>query len=246
MSRRPRFQLVCACACLLLSMSVSASVVVDTTRLIYPALEREISLRLSNSGPQPALVQAWIDDGSVDAKPDEVDVPFVVMPPIARINPDKGQSLRIAYTPGAGVPKDRESVFWLNVLDVPPLPSVQASNHMQMAFRTRLKLFFRPADLPGSAVESAEKLRWSLARSAAGAVLQVRNDGAFHVSFSSVEVELKDGRRFKAQSHMLAPKSSADFAFEQPLTPAGAEGRVIYEWINDHGSTVRGETKLQF
>ncbi|RBJ79301.1 molecular chaperone [Pseudomonas sp. MWU12-2534b] len=227
-------------------MSVSASVVVDTTRLIYPALEREISLRLSNSGGQPALVQTWIDDGNVDAKPDDVDVPFVVMPPIARINQGKGQSLRIAYTPRAGIPKDRESVFWLNVLDVPPLPSGQVSNHMQMAFRTRLKLFFRPADLPGSAIDSAQKLRWGLAKSSNGTVLQVRNDGAFHVSFSSVEVKLDDGRSFNVQSHMLAPRSSADFAFEQALTSSTAAGRVIYQWINDYGSTVRAESKLQF
>ncbi|WOE77950.1 fimbria/pilus periplasmic chaperone [Pseudomonas protegens] len=246
MPLRTLSRLVCVCACLLLPMSATASVVVDSTRLIYPAFEREISLRLSNSGSQPALVQAWIDDGNVDAKPDDVDVPFVVTPPIARINQDKGQSLRIAHTPGAEIPKDRESVFWLNVLDVPPLPSEQANNHMQMAFRTRLKLFFRPANLPGSPVESAENLQWSLAKSGSSSVLKVRNDGAFYVSFSSVEIKLKDGRSFEVQSHMLAPKSTTDFALDQALTSSAIDGRVIYQWINDYGTTVRGEKKLHF
>lgn len=228
----------------LFSLSVQASVVIDATRIVYPAKEREVSLRLNNQGQQAALVQTWIDDGRVDAKPDEADAPFVVMPPMVRIDPSKGQSLRIAYAPSNTIPKDRESVFWLNVLDVPPLPGEQIGNHMQLAFRTRLKLFFRPADLPGSATQSAKKLRWSLFGSAKDAVLRVTNDGAFHVSFNSVELKLKNGKTLKVKNHMVAPKSSADFVFEQVPNASEIEGGVIYEWINDFGSNVRAEAKL--
>lgn len=219
--------------------------VVDATRIVYPAKEREVSLRLSNKGQQAALVQTWIDDGRVDAKPDEVDTPFIVMPPMVRIDPDKGQSLRIAFVPSTNLPKDRESVFWLNVLDVPPLASAQVGNHMQLAFRTRLKLFFRPANLPGSAAESAEKLRWNLSRSGKNTVLQVHNDGAFHVSFNSVELKLKNGRVLTVKSHMVAPKSSADFVFEQSPNTSDFDVGVMYEWINDFGANMRVEAKLQ-
>lgn len=219
--------------------------VVDATRIVYPAKEREVSLRLSNKGQQAALVQTWIDDGRVDAKPDEVDTPFIVMPPMVRIDPDKGQSLRIAFVPSTNLPKDRESVFWLNVLDVPPLASAQVGNHMQLAFRTRLKLFFRPANLPGSAAESAEKLRWNLSRSGKNTVLQVHNDGAFHVSFNSVELKLKNGRVLTVKSHMVAPKSSADFVFEQSPNTSDFDVSVMYEWINDFGANMRAEAKLQ-
>ncbi|AXK53088.1 fimbria/pilus periplasmic chaperone [Pseudomonas protegens] len=238
-------RLITCIAILLCSLSVQASVVVDATRIVYPAKEREVSLRLSNQGQQAALVQTWIDDGRVDAKPDEVDTPFMVMPPMVRIDPDKGQSLRIAFVPSTHLPKDRESVFWLNVLDVPPLASAQVGNHMQLAFRTRLKLFFRPADLPGSSTESAEKLRWNLSRSGKDTVLQVHNDGAFHVSFKSVELKLKDGRALTVESHMVAPKSSADFVFEQTPKASEVGGGVMYEWINDFGVNMRVEAKLQ-
>ncbi len=43
--------------------------------------------------------------------------------------------------------KDRESVFWFNVLEVPPKPdAAKATNQslLQLAFRTRIKLFYRP------------------------------------------------------------------------------------------------------
>lgn len=238
-------RLITGVAILLCSLSVQASVVVDATRIVYPAKEREVSLRLSNKGQQAALVQTWIDDGRVDAKPDEVDTPFIVMPPMVRIDPDKGQSLRIAFVPSTNLPKDRESVFWLNVLDVPPLASAQVGNHMQLAFRTRLKLFFRPANLPGSAAESAEKLRWNLSRSGKNTVLQVHNDGAFHVSFNSVELKLKNGRVLTVKSHMVAPKSSADFVFEQSPSTSDFDVGVMYEWINDFGANMRVEAKLQ-
>lgn len=238
-------RLITGIAILLCSLSVQASVVVDATRIVYPAKEREVSLRLSNKGQQAALVQTWIDDGRVDAKPDEVDTPFIVMPPMVRIDPDKGQSLRIAFVPSTNLPKDRESVFWLNVLDVPPLASAQVGNHMQLAFRTRLKLFFRPANLPGSAAESAEKLRWNLSRSGKNTVLQVHNDGAFHVSFNSVELKLKNGRVLTVKSHMVAPKSSADFVFEQSPNTSDFDVSVMYEWINDFGANMRAEARLQ-
>lgn len=244
MSRRFWSFLFFCSAILFQSLGVQANVVVGGTRVVYPAKEREVSVRLTNQGAQPALVQAWIDAGNPDGKPDDADVPFIVMPPMVRIDPGKGQALRLAYTPQPGIPKDRESVFWLNILDVPPLPSVQTTNHMQLAFRSRLKVFFRPLELPGSAIDTAEQLHWRLVKSATGMALQVRNDGAFHVSFNTVLLKLKDGRGFKVHSRMLAPRSTADFALEQAQGLSGAEGRVVYEWINDYGATVLQETRL--
>ncbi|NBF03872.1 fimbria/pilus periplasmic chaperone [Pseudomonas sp. Fl5BN2] len=245
MPRRFSFLLCFCCSLALLPPMAQANVVVSGTRIIYPAQEREVSLGLSNKGGQPALVQVWIDEGNPDSKPDDVDVPFVVMPPMARINQGKGQTLRIAYIPQSGVPQDRESVYWLNLLDVPPLASGPVSNHMQLAFRTRLKLFFRPAQLSGSVMDAAEKLRWSLVKSGAETVLRVRNDSAFHVSFNSVDVKLKSGPSLSAQSRMLAPKSSADFTLGQAPSPPGGQGSVVYEWINDYGTAVRRETSLE-
>ncbi|MGC5701192.1 fimbria/pilus periplasmic chaperone [Pseudomonas sp. NFXW11] len=243
MTRRCSFLLGFCCA--LLPLLTQANVVVGGTRVIYPAQETEVSLGLTNKGEQPALVQVWIDDGSADSRPDDVDVPFVVMPPMVRINQGKGQTLRIAHIPRPGIPGDRESVYWLNILDVPPLPADQVSNHMQLAFRTRLKLFLRPEKLSGNAVEAAQTLRWSLIGSGPGRVLRVRNDSAFHVSFNSVQVKLKSGHVLKVRSHMLAPKSSADFPLEQKSSSAEAQGRVVYEWISDHGSSVRREAALE-
>src|SRR3984957_10005754 len=100
-----------------------AAVVVDGTRVVYPAAKREVTINIHNGGDTPSLVQAWLDAGDAHAKPGESKVPFVLTPPLFRLDPSKSQSLRLVYTHDP-LPEDRESLFWLNVLDIPPRTAV--------------------------------------------------------------------------------------------------------------------------
>ena len=61
-----------------------ASVVIGGTRMVYPADDREITVKLTNEGSRPALVQVWLDQGDETSTPDTADVPFTVSPPIFR------------------------------------------------------------------------------------------------------------------------------------------------------------------
>ena len=237
--------LLCLACATLLPPAAQSNVVIGGTRIIYPAEEREVTLRLTNEGGKPALVQAWIDDGDLDSSPDETDVPFVITPPLARVNPRMGQTLRIAYIPQPSVATDRESVFWMNVLDVPPLPSAQVANHMQLAFRSRIKLFFRPAGLSGSPRQAAERLNWRVVATSKGAALQVRNDSAFHVSLTTVTVQLGNGRDVTVPAQMLSPRSVTDLGLGKLSNAAGAKGAVAFEWINDYGAAERRESPLE-
>lgn len=72
-----------------------ASVVIGTTRVIYQEKDREVTVRLTNDGKHPALVQAWIDSGNPNALPDDTKTPFILTPPLFRIDPNQGQSLRL-------------------------------------------------------------------------------------------------------------------------------------------------------
>lgn len=87
-----------------------AAVSLSGTRVIYPQGKKEISLEIKNHGPQPVLTQNWIDDGNIHASPDILNIPFVITPPIARINPEQGQTLRISVLENM-LPRDKESVF---------------------------------------------------------------------------------------------------------------------------------------
>ncbi|MBP5059146.1 fimbrial biogenesis chaperone [Pseudomonas chlororaphis] len=139
MSYQPikRWRLVSLAAVLCCSQA-TAGVVITGTRLVYPAGEREITVKLDNNGTTPSLVQSWVDSGDVASSPTQSTAPFVLSPPVFRIDPSKGQSMRLMFS-GAALPQEHESVFWLNVLEIPPKGQANAdTNTLQMAFRLRI------------------------------------------------------------------------------------------------------------
>ncbi|WP_163540299.1 fimbrial biogenesis chaperone, partial [Klebsiella pneumoniae] len=74
------------------------------------------------------------------------------------VNEHNGQQLRIKKLPSS-LPADRESVFFLNVLDIPPRPeNLQNQNTVQLAIKSRIKLFYRPAALKGTLDDAVAKL----------------------------------------------------------------------------------------
>lgn len=46
-----------------------AGLIAQGTRVVFPASEREVTLRVSNTSGTPVLAQAWIDDGRQDVPP---------------------------------------------------------------------------------------------------------------------------------------------------------------------------------
>ncbi|MET3553980.1 fimbria/pilus periplasmic chaperone [Burkholderia sp. 567] len=143
-----------------------ASVVIAGTRVIFPSTEREVTIQLTNDSKRPALVQAWLDDGDSRALPENIDVPFTLTPSMFRMEAGNGQTLRLVHT-GEPLPADRESLFWLNVLEVPPKASAtENSNRIQLAFRSRIKLMYRPAGLAGNADDAPMQVDWRVVRGA--------------------------------------------------------------------------------
>ncbi|RUI47801.1 molecular chaperone [Pseudomonas aeruginosa] len=94
----------------------SASLSVIGTRFIYPAGVSALTIRVGNVGTRPALVQAWLDRGDETADPSAVTVPFILSPPLLRMDPQETQALQLRHT-GEPLPDDRESLFWVNLLE---------------------------------------------------------------------------------------------------------------------------------
>ncbi|MDR2324713.1 MAG: fimbria/pilus periplasmic chaperone [Acidovorax sp.] len=222
-----------------------ASVVIGATRVIYPDKESEVTLRLTNPGPLPALVQAWVDSGDPSSAPSNVQVPFIVTPPMARIDPNKAQTLRIVYT-GEPLPTEHESVFWLNVLDIPPKPSAEEAetNKIQLAFRSRIKLFFRPTGLTGKADEAPSKLSWQLIQKDGKQAIQAHNPTPFHVSLTEVHVHSAGQVATFDEGGMIGPGKTRIFVLKGQATDAPG-ARVRHRALNDYGGPVDGEALLR-
>jgi chaperone protein EcpD len=234
-------RLVFLCSTLVLalfSLQAVASVVIGGTRVIYPEKEREVTVKLTNAGQSAVLVQSWLDDGSVDSKPDNIQVPFSLTPPVNRIDASKSQTLRISYT-GTDLPKDRESVFWLNVLEIPQLNKATATpNRLQVAFRSRIKLFFRPQALTGDTTEAASALVFSMQDNH----VVVKNPSAYYVSLLSVTIG-GGAQKAGVAGKLIPPFGSISLQFNYPaLSHSGAN--VEYEYINDWGATTKLKSTL--
>ncbi len=238
--------LVWAAALLLCASSQSfASVVINGTRIIYPASEREVTIKLDNNGDSPSLVQAWLDGGDPKQAPEKSTAPFLLTPPLTRIENGRGQTLRLIYT-GAPQPQDRESVFWLNVLEIPPQATdAAARNYLQIAFRSRVKVFFRPKGLPGLAIDAPEKLRWSVVPDPTGLALQVDNPTVYHVSFSQAGITANGKDYTYKEGGMVAPFSKTLFHLKDLTQQPATASPVHYTFINDYGSGVDSKAVLQ-
>ncbi|MBL0573295.1 molecular chaperone [Aeromonas hydrophila] len=206
---------------LMAPMLVTAGPVIGGTRVIYNAEKKETSISIKNAGNDGVyLIQSWIDAGE---KSSAGKVPFIVTPPLFRMDPGDENILRIVYT-GHDLPNDRESVFWLNVKSIPALDSTtQDDNLLQVIIKSRIKLFYRPTNLPGKSVESFKKIEFSRL----GNVLKINNPTPYFISFHSLKVAGKeiDGM------HMISPKMSESY----PLPVSSDVIKVSWQTINDYG-----------
>jgi chaperone protein EcpD len=220
---------------LLLSFCLHAGIQPASTRIIYPAERKEVTFKITNNATTPRLIQTWIDIGDEEPQAKAANVPFLVMPPIFRIDPDRGQTLRILFLDGA-VPPDRESVFWLNILELQPTPvgkKTGESNVVQFSIRTRIKLFYRPQGLPGSPDEAVKQLQWRVVKADKEQQLQCENPTAFNISFHNIQLQPPPKNNEELLNGMCPAKGTAQFTLQEPVPPGN--GKITITTINDFG-----------
>ena len=229
--------LVAGCAL----FTAHANVVIGGTRVIFPAKDGEVTVRLTNQSATPALIEAWIDSGDASATPDKVHTPFLITPPLFRMEPNRDQSLRILFTHSEQpLPTDRESVFWLNVLEIPPKPSspqIQSKDYLQLAIRSRLKLFYRPAGLASDPMKAPGELSFKAASAAGSTALMVHNPTPYYVTIGKITVNV-DGTPHKVDPGMVAPLSDLRLAVADLKQAPSVGSAIQYDYISDFGADV--------
>lgn len=205
-----------------------AGVMLNGTRIVLNANDRNASTIVTNLTQSDYAVQVWVND----EKDDNVShSPFIALPALFKIRSGEEQVVRIIKTPGQ-LPSDRESVFYFNAQEIPVLTSGER-NTLKVAIRTRVKVFYRPQHLSGTASEAPGQLLWKLVDTASGSVLRVSNPTPYHVTFIGIRVlegtattELKD-------VDMVAPNSSLDFSMGHSVK--AQKVAVEFSYINDYG-----------
>lgn len=192
------------------------------TRLIYDATKKEASITVNNSDKIAAvLIQSWVNERDSN----KTKAPFVVTPPLFRLEPGQENVLRIIQV-GGNLPEDRESLFWLNVKAIPS-SSGEQKNTLQVALNNRIKFIYRPEKVTGLPEDSAKVLRWERN----GNQIQVTNPTPFYMNFAIVTIGGKPVRPASPEQTYVAPHSILKFPVLQ-----GANGNnVTWKIINDYG-----------
>lgn len=225
----------------------AAGVVAESTRVIFPADAAEQSLQLANLNDYPVVVQAWVDDGELASLPEHSTAPVIPLPPIFRLEAGAQTSLRLLHT-RAPLARDRESLFWLNLYEIPPLPrdaSADAAT-LTVALRTQMKIFMRPAALPMAPGAVAERLAFSLgadadADTANGAqALLIDNPTPYFASIGTLYFTGAPPEE-RTEGFMVPPHGRASLPLESPARAAGARCdavEVVFTLIDDEGAAI--------
>ncbi len=216
---------------------VHADATLGGTRVVFQERRHEASITITNTTASPYVIQAWIDSGDdksrMTSKPE-----LFVSPPLFRLDGGKENVLRIIRGTGA-LPSDRETVFWLNAKEIPV--ETHDESALQIAIRSRIKVFYRPEGIEGSSSDAPAKLRWTLERhsNAINPLLHIHNSSAFHVTFSSLTVD--DGvRQVEVNANMIPP--GGDLIAELSEIDPSREVHATFQTLTDFGGETRATT----
>lgn len=214
-----------------------AGVMAESTRVIFPPDSREQSLQLVNLNTYPVVVEAWVDDGELNSAPENSTAPVIPLPPIFRMNAGDQLSLRLLHT-GAPLAKDRESLFWLNLYEIPPRPLdlPPDSATLTVAVRTQMKVFLRPQGLPMAAGEVADKLVLSLQAEPGRPALKIDNPTPYYASIAAVQYANAPAAE-QVEALMVAPFGSLDVDLKPPAH-AQADAEIAFTLIDDEGNAI--------
>lgn len=224
--------LIIGCVLMTLTCSAFAGVGFSRNRMVYPQGVQAISLKATNSGDTPYLIQAKVSGNTQGTAP----APFMVTPPLFRLDGEGEGMMRIMMT-GAALPADRESVFYFSGRAIPSSDQKEAPQGMigasvSLSTRSIMKVFYRPEHLSMTIAASLDKVAFI---QVAKGVL-VKNPTPYYQSFADLQFDGKP-QALDNQPSMVVP-------FGELLVPSPvAVQKVTWQVMNDYGGTTEARTQ---
>lgn len=220
----------------------TGGVMLSGTRLIYDGCRNVAGLTVTNSAAHDVwLMRFWIspyEDKPETKKVKHIAPPFVVTPPLYRLDPDGTVQLRINQMKD-DLPTDRESVFYLNSLAIPPKKgeknfreSVQGG--LQFAVNTRIKMFYRPAAISNRQALKAAPGKLSVA--VMDKTMLISNPTPYFITLSQLAI---NGVPVQTELDTMVPPFG-----EIRLPVATGHGSLSYSTIDDRGMTTPSLKKI--
>lgn len=69
------------------------------------------------------------------------------------------------------------------MLEIPPKDkNAEGKSKLNLALRSRIKFFYRPASLKGSFIDGLNNVKWSLVNDAGNVAIVLKNDSSYYLS----------------------------------------------------------------
>jgi P pilus assembly chaperone PapD len=204
-----------------------AALTVNTTRIVFDSDKRNTSVVIANPSPRPYAVQSWINTAKDDT---QTAVPLATSPGLFTLEPGKEQMVQISRLPNR-LPQDRETLFYLNVQEIPE--ASEEVNVLNIALRTRLKLFYRPSQFKDRPADRIDALKWSLRQGAGRLQLMVDNPTPYHYTFARLEVSAAGITEAIQTLDMAPPFGQQVYDLTRIQSAQGAQ--LTFTTINDYG-----------
>ncbi|ELF96797.1 fimbrial chaperone [Escherichia coli] len=200
-----------------------AAFVLNGTRFIYEEGKKNISFTVTNEADKTYGGQVWIDNT------DQGDgIHMIPQPPFFKIGAKQKQIIRIINT-DSSLPKDRESLFWLNVQEIPPKPEKNDTegNMLAIAMNTRVKLIYRPSSVKDGRKDAEKQLKLEQR----GSETWLKNPTPYYMAIVNVK---HDGKNISLSNNVM--KEIAQLKpFSDVSLGKKVSGKVSVDAVNDWG-----------
>ncbi|MGL4390021.1 MAG: fimbrial biogenesis chaperone [Carnobacterium maltaromaticum] len=205
----------------------------NTTRVVINENDLSKTVKVSNSEKKNVyLVRSWVS--GIDSQKEQEE--WIVTPPVYKLNAEDAIQIKLSLLNGEHLPKDKESIFYLNVLTIPSteknidVSTDGASGQINIALNTRVKVFYRPALI--SNFDMNKEFDKVFFKKLGNNKVELINPTPFHMNFQKITINSKE---YKIDKQMAAPYSSVK------INVSDIPNTVAYQIINDFG----GLTKLK-
>lgn len=235
MKKTNKFKRMAAVAALIpviFSTQVWGAVALDRTRVIFNGGQKTVSLTITNKNSQlPYLAQGWMEN----EQGKKITSPFTVLPPVQRLEPGKASQIRIEALPAvAQLPKDRESLFYFNLREIPP--KSDKPNVLQLALQSKIKLFYRPTEIQlTDAQMTNEPWQEKLTLTKKGNEFIAKNPTPFYVTIIGAGSTANVPAKKDFSAVMIPPYGENSLG----VNSAQLGNSPVLTYINDYGGRVR-------
>lgn len=207
----------------LVSTYTQASLSIDRTRVILDEENKGISVIVENIDDKaPYLLQTWIED----AHGKKITEPLIALPLLQRIEPNQKKQVRINISKNDNfITKNQESLFYFNVLGIPP--KSQLENVLEIVIQSRFKLFYRPKGLIKYKNNEWQK---ELKLEKTGSSLKIINPTPYHIVVININDSMKKTSDF--QERVIKPNSNIIYEL---FNKQKKSHEIVVTYIDDYG-----------